>query len=90
MGFVEVKEWLDKQIAWRNEGIALKNLNSRIEVLDIHFDECKEVHCWGADVVADILGRELEREYFNEESDCLYFMYEGYKVFCLKDKADVC
>lgn len=90
MGFVEIKEWLDKQIAWRNEGIALKHLNSRIEALDIHFDEYKELHCWNADVVADILGIELQREYFDRGSDQLYFMYEGYKVFCLKNITDVC
>lgn len=85
MGFVEIKEWLDKQIAWRNEGIALKCLNSHIEALDIRFDEYKELHCWNADVVADILGIELQKECFGRGIDCLYFMYEGYKVFCLKD-----
>ena len=87
MEFAVIKEWLDKQIAWRNDGIALKKFNSQIEALDIQFDEYKSLHCWGADVVANNLGIELQRERFDNETDLLYFMYEGYKVFCLKDKA---
>lgn len=87
MGFTDIKEWLDKQIAWRNEGAALKNFNSQIEVIDIPNCECKQIHLYKAENVADILGIEMKREPYCEEYDCLYFMYEGYKVFCLKDKA---
>lgn len=88
MEYAELKEWLDKQVAWRNEGIALKNFNSRIDALDVHFDEYREIHIYDADVVSDILGIDLQREHFNEEYDQLYFMYEGYKVFCLRNKED--
>ena len=85
MGFAEIKDWLDKQIAWRNEGAALKDFNSQITAIDVPAE--KKIHLWEAELVAGILGIKMQREPYCEEYDCLYFMYEGYKVFCLKDKA---
>ena len=85
MGFADIKDWLDKQIAWRNEGAALKDFNSQIKAIDVPAE--KKIHLWDAELVACILGIKMQREPYYEEYDCLYFMYEGYKVFCLKDKA---
>ena len=86
MDYVSIKEWLDKQVAWRKEGAALKDFNSQIGVIDVHNCENKQIHLYKADVVADVLGVEMQREPRDEENDCLYFMYEGYKVFCLRGK----
>lgn len=83
MDYVSIKEWLDKQVAWRKEGAALKDFNSQIGVIDVHNCEDKQIHLYKTDVVADVLGVEMQREPWDEENDCLYFMYEGYKVFCL-------
>lgn len=85
MEFAEIKDWLDKQIAWRNDGAALKKFNSQIEALDVPAE--KRIHLWETELAADLLGVKMQREPYCEEYDCLYFMYEGYKVFCLKDKA---
>lgn len=86
MEYAEIKEWLDKQIAWRNEGISIKDFNSQIGVIDSNFVQEKDIHLWKADIVADILGVELQREEFNEEYDQLYFMYKGYKVYGLRER----
>lgn len=86
MDFASIRDWLDKQVAWRKEGAALKNFNSQIRVIDVESCEIKQIHLRKVDVVADILGTEIQREPWDEEYDCLYFMYEGYKVFCLRDK----
>lgn len=86
MDYTSIKEWLDKQVAWRKEGVALKDFNSQIGVIDISNCEDKQIHLYKADVAADMLGMELQCEPLDEEYDCLYFMYEGYKVFCLRDK----
>ena len=86
MDYASMKEWLDKQVAWRNEGAALKDFNSQIGVIDVSNCESKQIHLYKADVVADMLGIELQCEPWDEGIDCLYFMYEGYKVFCLRNK----
>lgn len=88
MGFAEIKDWLDKQIAWRNEGAALKKFNSQIEAIDVPAE--RKIHLWETELAADLLGEEVQREHHGEEFVCLYFMYKGYKVFCLRDRRDVC
>lgn len=88
MDYTSIKEWLDKQVAWRKEGAALKDFDSQIGVIDVGNCESKQIHLYKADVVADMLGIDLQCEPWDEENECLYFLYEGYKVFCLRDKKD--
>ena len=88
MDYTSIKEWLDKQVAWRKDGAALKDFNSQIGVIDVSNCESKQIHLYKADVVADMLGIDLQCEPWDEENEYLYFLYEGYKVFCLRDKKD--
>ena len=86
MGFAEVKEWIDKQIAIRNEMATLEEFNSQIRVIDTRFRFDKDMHIAGIDEVADILGVEIYIEDHSEDFERYYFMYEGYKVFELVEK----
>ena len=88
MDYTSIKEWLDKQVAWRKEGAALKDFYSQIGVIDVSNCEDKQIHLYKADVAADMLGIELQSEPWDEGIDCLFFMHKGYKVFCLRDKED--
>lgn len=89
MEYAELKEWLDKQVAWRNEGLSIKDFNGQISIIDFGLTDEKSIHLVNVDVVADILGVELQIEEFVEGLDRLYFMYEGYKVFYLVERKNV-
>ena len=56
MDYTSIKEWLDKQVAWRKEGATLKDFDSQIGVIDVGNCESKQIHLYKADVVADMLG----------------------------------
>ena len=74
MSYIEVKEWLDKQIAWREEGKKLKEFNSQIRIRGLFLEDIliSEIK-----VVADLLGVELKEEKY--EHDVRYsFSYKGY------------
>lgn len=81
MGFVEIKDWLDKQVAIRNEMAALEKFNSHIRAIDTRFRFEKDIHIVGIEKVADMLGVEICVEERDEDSEYYYFMYEGYRVF---------
>ena len=89
MGFVEIKEWLDKQVAIRNEMAASEEFSSRIRVIDTRFRTEKNIHIVGIKEVADMLGVKTRVEDYTEHLVRCYFIYEGYEVFELVDK-DVC
>ena len=86
MGFVEIKEWLDKQVATRNDMAASEEFNSQIRVIDTRFRSEKDIHIVGIKEVADMLGVKICVEDYSELLERCYFMYEGYKVFELVDK----
>ena len=87
MSYIEMKEWLDRQIAWREEGERLKEFNSQICVIDTPNE--RKIHVNDIDVVANLMGEELVEVYHSGEFVERRFMYEGYKVFGLVEKENV-
>ena len=82
MGMAEAMEWLDKQIAWREEARCLKKFNGQISVCDE--PEEKQIQIFGDIIVlSDLVGEKLMYEKADDKG-ILYFMYKGYKVFQLK------
>lgn len=79
MGYTDIKEWLDAQIAWRNEGLALKEFNAEIDVIDTPSE--KKIHLWNIKMAADIMGVELQEGKQVGKNKVTYFMYRGYKIF---------
>lgn len=76
MSYIDIKDFLDKQIAWREEGKRLRDFNSQIRIRALFLDDIliSEIK-----VVADILGVELKEEKY--EHDVRYsFPYKGYTV----------
>lgn len=78
MGYTDMKEWLDVQIAWREVGMSLKAFDDEIEVIDIPRE--KRIHLWNVKMAADVMGMELQEEKDLEEDKIMYFMYRGYKI----------
>ena len=77
MSYIEMKEWLDRQIAWREEGKRLKEFNSQIYIRGLFLESC--ILMSEIKVVADMLGVELKEERY--EHDVRYsFPYKGYTV----------
>ena len=86
---VEVMEWLDAQIAWREAAKASKYLDNHIRACDT--PEERMIHVYdGVVQLADVLGKELLREEHTKDYEYLYFEYKGYTVFGLvpKETAD--
>lgn len=75
MEFTELEEWLDKIVAAKKELADLKVFNSQIEMGNA---DSSVMLFKGIDVVADIIGVQLERRGFTEEIKYHYsFIYEG-------------
>ena len=86
---VEVMEWLDAQIAWREAAKASKYLDNHICTCDA--PEGRMIHVYdGVFQLADVLGKELLREEHCDEYDRMHFEYEGYDIYGLvpKETAD--
>lgn len=86
MSYIEMKEWLDRQIAWREEGKRLKEFNSQICVIDTPNE--RKIHVNDIDVVANLMGEELVEEDWGEYVS-RSFVYEGYTVYGLVKKENV-
>ncbi len=86
MSYIDIKEFLDRQIAWKEEGESIKDFNSQIRVYGI--PEARRIHMNDIDVVADLMGMELVEEDHCEEYVERSFMYKGYTVFGLVEKYD--
>lgn len=86
MSYIEMKEWLDRQIKYREEGKRLKDFNSQICVIDTPNE--RKIHVSDIDAVADLMGAKLVEEDHCDEYVKRSFMYEGYTVYGLVDKYD--
>lgn len=75
----ETLEWLDKQIAWREEGKKLARLED-VAVCDVTQVEEDEIQVRGITFLAEMLGKRMLYQQF-EKGGILYFVYKGYKIY---------
>lgn len=80
----EVEQWLDAQVAWRDQGKKLQTFNSDIRVIDANYMD--GIHCNNAALLAEMLGVKLYITEHSENLEYHNFWYKGYKVYSLEDK----
>lgn len=79
MGFVEIKEWIDKVVDNRDEAKSLEQFNTQIELNFMHLEYEPVVVHKGIDIVAAAIGEPL----LFESNKCrnfdfvAYFYYRG-------------
>ncbi len=83
MEFKDVKEWLDANIELRKKLPEYEDFNEQIQLCG--FGRKNTLHVFkGIDIIADVVGAELQQKEDWEDEErpyYYYFMYEGFEVF---------